>query len=167
MTRITTSRDPAYLRPLVVIESPYAGRAPLWVPRWLRWPIEWWLTRRNVSYALDCLRDSMRRDEAPYASHVMYTRALNDRAMRERAIGLYCGFAWGSRAVLRAVYCDLGVSEGMRIGITQRPRAQPVEYRYIRTPVWQIPTCELCGEAAPPNLNRCGGMSCQRMGKLS
>lgn len=155
--------DPTYIRPLVVIESPYMGRPPAWVPRWLRWPFAVWLRRRNMLYAVACMRDSLRRDEAPYASHLLYAGSgvLDDSRNAQRAAGLYCGFAWGARAVLRAVYCDHGVSEGMRIGITQRPRGQLVEYRYIKTPVWQIPTCEYCGEAAPPGANRCGGSKCR------
>ena len=42
---------------LVIIESPYAG------------DIE-----KNVAYARDCVRDSLMRGEAPYASHLLYTQ---------------------------------------------------------------------------------------------
>lgn len=157
------TRDPAFLRPLVVLESPLMGRPAAWWPRPLRRVVGWWLMRRNLAYAARCMLDSIQRDEAPFASHLLYTRrgVLRDRVMRERAIGLYCGFAWGARAALRAVYCDYGISEGMRIGITQRPHGQPVVYRYIHTPHWAIPTCEMCGESAPPGGKRCGGLGCR------
>lgn len=152
-------RDPAFMRRIVVLESPCAGRPPMWLPWWLRWVVERWQRRSNLRYAVRCMHDSLTRDEAPFASHLLYTwpGLLRDHRIRERAVGLYCGFAWGARASARVVYCDRGISEGMRLGITQRPREQPVVYRYIETPVWQIPSCEYCGETCPPGSSRCGG----------
>lgn len=140
--------DPTYIRPLVVIESPYMGRPPAWVPRWLRWPFAVWLRRRNMLYAVACMRDSLRRDEAPYASHLLYAGSgvLDDSRNAQRAAGLYCGFAAGP-------LCNTDTHSFAD--------AQLVEYRYIKTPVWQIPTCEYCGEAAPPGANRCGGSKCR------
>ena len=72
---------------LVIIESPYAeapGRPDV---------------RLNVQYARDCLADSLRRGEAPLASHLLYTQALNDQDPTERAQGIAAGLAWGAKAI--------------------------------------------------------------------
>ncbi len=85
------------LRPMVVVESPFAGDVA-----------------RNMRYLRACLRDSIDRGEAPFASHRMYTDVLDDAIPAEREIGIACGFSWGVWAPLRAFYVDLGYSSGMR-----------------------------------------------------
>lgn len=92
----------------VVIESPYAG------------DIE-----RNVAYARAALADSLRRGEAPFASHLLYTQpgVLNDAVAAEREQGMAAGFAWGRCADLVAVYDDLGITEGMWRGIGKAQEA--------------------------------------------
>jgi hypothetical protein len=102
---------------LVIIESPYAG------------DIE-----RNVRYARACLRHSLGKGEAPYASHLIYTQpgVLRDANPGERAHGIAAGFAWGEKADLTAVYTDLGVSKGMEAGIAEADRVgRRVEYRSL------------------------------------
>lgn len=102
-------------RPLVVLESPYAGD-----------------TRRNEAYLRACLRDSLERGEAPYASHRMYTDALDDDDPAERKLGIEAGFAWGQVAALRAFYVDLGWSRGMRFGeLAAAEIDQPTEIRRL------------------------------------
>lgn len=66
-------------RPLVIIESPYAGDV-----------------LRNVSYARAAVRDSVLRGEAPIASHLLFTQAgvLQDDIENERAMGIEAGLAW-------------------------------------------------------------------------
>ena len=86
---------------LVVIESPLAGNM-----------------ERNKAYARLCMLDCLMRGEAPYASHLLYTQCLDDTVPAERLLGMAAGFAWGDVAALRAVYIDLGISDGMRRGIT-------------------------------------------------
>lgn len=83
---------------LVIIESPYAG------------DIE-----RNVAYARACVADSLRRGEAPIASHLLYTQPgiLNDDDPAERALGIAAGLAWRSVAQFTLFYTDLGWSKGM------------------------------------------------------
>jgi hypothetical protein len=87
----------------VVIESPYAGNV--------------FIKLRNRLYARRCLRDSLRRGEAPIASHILYTLVLRDRIPEERKLGIAAGHAWMSSADIVAVYMDYGVSKGMEEGI--------------------------------------------------
>lgn len=80
----------------VIIESPYAGNVEL-----------------NLRYLRACIRDSLLRGEAPFASHAIYTQpgVLDDP---EQRLGIEAGFAWWS-AVDRIVFCtDLGWSKGMK-----------------------------------------------------
>lgn len=99
----------------VIVESPYAGDVG-----------------RNTKYARACLLDSLRRGEAPFASHLLYTQVLDDLLPSERAWGIEAGFAWGRFADLTAVYEDLGVSRGMAEGIRQAEmEGRPVEMRRL------------------------------------
>lgn len=106
---------------LVVIESPYAGNIEI-----------------HTRYLRACLRDSLLRGEAPYASHALYTQegVLEDRLPHERELGMEAGFAWGSAAQLTAVYTDLGVSPGMSEGIERAHQAgRDVVFRSL--PEWR------------------------------
>lgn len=117
----TEAVAPPKVRRLVYIESPYAGNR-----------------RRNDAYLHACMRDSLARGEAPYASHALYTQFLDDTIPAERELGMESGFAWGSKAELSAVYVDLGVSGGMRAGIERaKSDGRPVEMRTI--PGWCWP----------------------------
>lgn len=99
----------------VIIESPYAG------------DIE-----RNVTYAHRCIADSLKRGEAPFASHILYTTALRDHYEVEREQGIKAGFEWGLDADICAVYVDYGVSEGMERGILNALDCNlGIEYRTI------------------------------------
>jgi len=102
---------------LVIIESPYAGNVSM-----------------NLRYLRACLRDSLNRGEAPYASHGLYTQegVLDDSIPEERMQGIHAGFAWRQVAHLTAVYGDLGVSDGMQYGIDDaEKRLVPVDYRSL------------------------------------
>jgi hypothetical protein len=121
-TKTTTARNlPSYVpatrtvHRLVILESPYAGD-----------------TYRNTAYARACLRDSLKRGEAPMASHLLYTGALSDRDAGERAIGIEAGLAWGRVADATVVYTDLGISDGMQFGIDRANiEGRMVEFRRI------------------------------------
>lgn len=103
---------------LVILESPFAGNA------WRRW--------RNRRYARACLRDSCLRGEAPLASHLLYTQALDDANAEERHIGIECGLAWGDLADATIVYMDRGLSSGMRLGMERAYReGRDVEHRWL------------------------------------
>jgi len=102
---------------LVIIESPYAGNV-----------------EENLRYLRACMKDSLSRGEAPYASHGLYTQegVLDDSIPEERMLGIHAGFAWRQVANLTAVYTDLGISSGMQYGIDDsKKRSMPVEYRQI------------------------------------
>ena len=104
---------------LVVIESPYAGAVD-----------------ENVKYAQQCVLDSLRRGEAPVASHLLYTQEgiLDDLEPNERELGLRAGWTWTDRADLVAVYVDRGISPGMYRGIGYALEGfVNVELRSLRT----------------------------------
>lgn len=102
--------------------------------------------RRNETYARRALLDSLRRGEAPFASHILYPLVLRDADPEERRMGMQAGFAWGEAVTMldeidgstsverprRVVYVDYGITPGMLEGIeiARRQRA-PVEYRKI------------------------------------
>lgn len=102
---------------LVIIESPYAGDV-----------------ETNVAYARKAMADCLRRGEAPYASHLLYTQpgVLDDTIKEQRQLGMEAGFAWGKVAEATVVYTDLGITPGMKGGITRATKAgRPVEYRSL------------------------------------
>lgn len=93
----------------------------------------------HARYLDACLLDSLRRGEAPFASHGLYTRAgvLDDLEPGERDLGIRAGFEWRYAASVTAVYLDLGTSSGMRAGVdhaTEMMRAgidHVVQYRHL------------------------------------
>jgi len=90
----------------------------------------------NVAYAWECVLDSLRRREAPWASHLFYTQIMNDSDPAQRSLGFQCEAAWLPVAQLLAVYTDLGISAGMAQTINRVSAdpslALPVELRSIR-----------------------------------
>lgn len=101
----------------VILESPYAGNV-----------------EENVAYARACLRDSLKRGEAPIASHLLYTQpgVLDDDVPAERELGIQAGLSWGHEAEATVVYTDRGVSTGMHYGIARAVKEQrPIEYRML------------------------------------
>ena len=99
----------------VILESPYCDAPP--------------------EYVHDCIADSLRRGEAPIASHVLYTTALDDAVWGEREAGISAGFAWRVFAARTVVYTDLGISSGMRFGIEHAESiGQEIVYRSL--PEW-------------------------------
>lgn len=102
---------------LVILESPFAGDVD-----------------RNVRYARACMRDCLRRGEAPFASHLLYTQpgVLNDLVSDERELGIEAGLAWGRAADKTVVYTDLGLSRGMEQGIARAQlEGREVEWRTL------------------------------------
>jgi len=106
---------------LVVIESPYAGDV-----------------HKNLNYARAAMLDCLSRGEAPLASHLLYTQVLDDEDPGERYRGIKAGLAWGQHADLVAVYADLGISTGMKLGIEAAKYDKiEIEYRTLRN--WSKP----------------------------
>src|SRR5688572_1634256 len=96
----------------VIIESPYGGDVYL-----------------HVAYLRACLRDSIERGEAPFASHGLYTQpgVPDDSVPEQRTAGIEAGFAWRPCAEATVVYEDLGFTIGMALGVTQAEEmGQPV-----------------------------------------
>lgn len=107
---------------LVVIKSPYAGDV-----------------ERNLKYLRAAMADCLRRGEAPFASHGLYTQpgVLDDTKPEERKLGMEAGFAWAARADAVIVYTDFGHSPGMVDGVLRAMKAgQPIECRELG-PEWE------------------------------
>lgn len=88
----------------------------------------------NKAYARACMRDSLSRGEAPFASHLLYDQpgVLDDTVLEDRSRGIYAGFAWGDVAERCVVYTDRGISAGMRLGIARwEALGLAVEHRSI------------------------------------
>lgn len=66
-----------------------------------------------LDYRDDCIRDSLERGEAPFASHRFYPDFLDDDDPHDRDIGMMCNQAWQEVAEEVAFYIDHGMSEGM------------------------------------------------------
>ncbi|GLU29443.1 hypothetical protein [Brucella sp. NBRC 12950] len=102
-------------QPLVIIETPYSGDV-----------------EANTTYARVCLLDSLRRGEAPIASHLLHTQVLDDIQPDERLVGIEAGLAWYRVATKCVVYTDRGISAGIKMGIDRAEQhGVPVEYRRI------------------------------------
>lgn len=109
---------------LVVIESPFASPTPGG-------------RARNLAYARAALRDCLLRGESPLASHLLFTQpgVLDDDKPEERELGIAAGLEWGVHAAATVVYDDLGVSRGMKHGISDASRrGRAVEWRSL--PGW-------------------------------
>lgn len=112
----------------VIVESPLAGDVD-----------------RNVAYARACMLDCLKRGEAPFASHLLYTQCLDDLIPAQRELGMVAGFAWRDAAEASMVYMDLGISSGMERGIADaKAKGRPVEYRTL-PPVVAHWRCEAAG----------------------
>lgn len=101
-----------------IVESPYAGEVKL-----------------NVGYLQSCMRDSLLRGEAPYASHGLYTQpgVLRDEEPGERELGIRAGFAWRQHAELTVFYIDRGFSSGMNLALRECIEMNhPFEFRSLR-----------------------------------
>lgn len=96
---------------IVQLESPFAGNNK---------------TARGLNqlYARAAMRDSLRRGEAPFASHLLYAQQfiLDDDCPNERQLGIEAGFAFMEHASALVVYTDRGISPGMKLGIKNAKR---------------------------------------------
>lgn len=105
---------------LVIVESPFAGD-----------------TEKHIRYARAAMADCLRRGEAPYASHLLYTQegVLDDRVHEDRMLGIEAGLAWGRMSAGTVVYTDCGISNGMKMGIA-RALAEGRHVKYRQIPSW-------------------------------
>ena len=126
----------------VILESPFAGEV-----------------ERNIRYARLCLRDCLKRGEAPIASHLLFTQpgVLDDKVPEERQLGIEAGLTWGLLAEVTVVYTDFGISRGMEYGIERAQKEnRPVEYRHLPMDVvmnlakrFAMVVCDGCNVQAP------------------
>lgn len=104
---------------LVIIESPFAARKPdgSWDPEGVE---------ENLRYLRAAMHDCLKRGEAPYASHALYTQpgVLNDQVPEERTLGINAGFAWNERSDLTVLYIDRGLSAGMKLGLVNAAKSR-------------------------------------------
>ena len=101
----------------VIIESPFAGDR-----------------EENIKYARACMKDCLKRGEAPLASHLLYTQEgiLDDNDPEERKLGINSGLEWGKVADKTVVYTDNGISKGMEFGIKNaQGEGREVVYRKL------------------------------------
>lgn len=91
----------------VIFESPFAGDITA-----------------NTEYAAKCIVELiLYHGKAPMASHLLYTRMLNDHVAEERQIGIDAGLAYGRHADKTVIAVDRGVSTGMRYGVINAEKA--------------------------------------------
>lgn len=115
----------------VVIESPLGTRLDGTRCTWTE-------MQRNIAYAQACLRDSLERGEAPFASHLLYPQVYDDATPSERRRGMNAGLVLSDRLGMTAVYEDRGITSGMVEGIERAKKIKrPVEYRRLG-PGWSI-----------------------------
>lgn len=125
----------------VKIETPCAGHPPQWLEALspALASIAELIERKfwHGHYTALCLRDSLLRGEAPYSSQALYDHAsvLDDADPADRKRGMLAGLAWSASAELCAVYCDHGISKGMREGMRFAcERGIRLERRYLYAP---------------------------------
>ena len=106
----------------VILESPFAPR--------IGFPDD---VERNKRYLEACMNDCLiNYNDAPFASHKLYTDALDDTNPVERSIGIEAGFVWHGVSDATVVYTDFGISDGMRKGIANAELMEiDVEYRKL------------------------------------
>jgi len=108
----------------VIIESPYAGNI-----------------EQNIKYARACLKDSLNRNEAPLASHLLYTQdgVLDDTVESERMQGINAGLAWLEVADLHVFYVDYGMSDGMKYALNySTDKGVKTVFRKILQPIKNV-----------------------------
>jgi len=123
-----------------VIESSYAGDV-----------------EANVKYARAAMLHSLRRGEAPFASHLLYTQCLDDTIPAERELGITAGFAWAN-GLARAFYVDLGWSPGM-LRALELCEKQGIPYETRNVPLIDLP--DLRSDPKPPIMCKANGYAIQ------
>jgi len=122
----------------VIIESPYAGKIPV-----------------NEMYGELCMHDCLvNHNESPYASHLLYTRTfvLRDDHPEERKLGIEAGFYWREVAEQSNFYVDLGMTDGMKLGIDDcEKKGKPYKIRRLPDDLWDrfVTICQSKGYGEP------------------
>jgi len=121
----SNGKDDCMMR--VIIESPYAAESDLGI-------------LKNEIYGEFAMRDCIvNYNEAPYASHLLYTRryVLDDKKPEQRKLGIGAGFYWRDVAAKTVFYIDLGMTPGMELGIEDcYKKGTPHEVRHLTSGLW-------------------------------
>lgn len=89
-------------------------------------------TEFNIAYAHACIADCLARGEAPFASHILYTVATDDKDPIQRQFGIQAGFTFLDIVEKSVIYYDFGISKGMEYGIEEATKKGiPVEFRTL------------------------------------
>lgn len=105
---------------LVIIESPYFNKNNK-------------ILNLNIKYARECMKECLYNDEAPYLSHLLYTQILDDNIIEERTFGINAGFEFRKQINTTIVYTDLGITDGMYLGILNALKNKnKIEYRSLK-----------------------------------
>lgn len=93
------------IRKICIVESPYAARAHDGV---------FYTVEDNKAYLQKAIRHAIAAGYAPFASHQMYTDALDDSIPAERALGMSMLEPYLKIASVIRFYVDRGLSSGMQ-----------------------------------------------------
>ena len=103
-------------KPIVIIETPWRG-----------------MGERGLNFARACMFHSLNNDEAPFASHLLYTQVLDDDLEADRKLAFNAARNFYNVCSYIAVYQNLGISPGMEWGINQAQKwCKPIEYRTLK-----------------------------------
>ena len=126
----------------VIVESPYAGKTVKSI-------------KMNEMYGEMCLHDCLvNHNESPFASHLLYTRkyVLRDDIPEERKLGIEAGFEWRDVAEKTVFYVELGITDGMKLGIDDCiEKERDYELRSLPDDLWDMFTkiCFVNGIESP------------------
>lgn len=128
----------------VIVESPYAAKTEEGI-------------LLNEAYGELCMHDCLvNHNESPYASHLLYTRplVLRDEEPEDRKLGIEAGFYWRNVAEKTVFYTDLGMTDGMVLGIEDcKSKNNPYEVRRLPDELWErLEDC--CRDADLPKPER-------------
>lgn len=85
----------------IIVESPFAGKI-----------------EENIAYLTQAINHLIHYENvAPFASHLIYTRILDDKNIEERKYGINAGLKIGELADESYILVDRGLSNGMKYGI--------------------------------------------------
>lgn len=83
-------------------------------------------------FAMRAVQDSLSKNEAPLASHLLFYEVLNTNNQIERDLGLICQLSWVKDCDLVAVYIDRGMTDAMKkVTAVAQLRNKKIEYRTI------------------------------------
>lgn len=71
----------------------------------------------NQRYAREVMLDSLRKGEAPFVPHLLYTQVLDDTTPAGRELGMRAGAAMLVQCDALVAYIDRGISPGMHAEI--------------------------------------------------